>query len=337
MHKPIRPSLKGTKTMSLKKILFTALALLILGACSQSTEPAPATPATPAQTKSEKPQVALIMKSLANEFFKTMEDGARAYHSEHTDDFDFLANGIKNEEDVTGQVALVEQMIAKGVDAIVIAPADSKALVSVLEKAQQAGIIVVNIDNKLDGDVLKERNLRVPFVGPDNRKGAKQAAAYLAGKLAKGDKVAMITGVPSAFNGIQRRLGFIDAMSEAGIEIVAEQSGSWEIAKGNQVAAGIINEHKDIKALLCANDSMALGAVSALRDAGKQDVYVIGFDAISAAEELIKQGAMLCTVNQHADQVAVYGIQYALEMLKNGTAPEDRETPVEVVSAETLK
>jgi ribose transport system substrate-binding protein len=71
-----------------------------------------------------KPRVALIMKSLANEFFQTMEKGARDYHAEHATEFDLISNGIKNETDVGAQINLVNQMIAQKVDAIVLAPAD---------------------------------------------------------------------------------------------------------------------------------------------------------------------------------------------------------------------
>src|SRR5690606_4204145 len=121
------------------------------------------------QAEPGKPRVALVMKSLANEFFKTMEDGARDYAKEHTADFSLIANGTQSEEDVSGQVNLVERMMAQGVDAIVIAPADSQALIGVLDRARKQGIVVVNIDNKLDAGILAERNLQIPFVGPDNR------------------------------------------------------------------------------------------------------------------------------------------------------------------------
>lgn len=101
-----------------------------------------------------KPRVALVMKSLANEFFKTMEDGARAHQAKHADTYALICNGIKDEQDVARQVALVEQMIAERVDAIVIAPADSKALVPACTRALDAGITVVNIDNRFDAGVL---------------------------------------------------------------------------------------------------------------------------------------------------------------------------------------
>ena len=106
------------------------------------------------------------MKSLANEFFLTMENGARAHQRAHADQYDLFANGIKDELDVARQIDLVEQMIAQRVDAIVIAPADSKALVAVCKKAMDAGIGVVNIDNKFDTAVLADKQIEDPFCRP---------------------------------------------------------------------------------------------------------------------------------------------------------------------------
>jgi ribose transport system substrate-binding protein len=278
------------------------------------------------------------MKSLANEFFKTMEEGAQAHHKEHSADYDLIVVGIKDEQDVAKQVEFVELMIAQGVNAIVIAPADSKALVPVCKKAMDNGIIVVNIDNKFDRDVLHEKNVKIPFVGPDNRKGAKLAGDYLANKLKQGDKVVIIEGAPNAFNGIQRKLGFEDAMKAAGINIISSQTGYWEMDKANQLASALVTEHTDLKGILCANDSMALGAVSAIKAAGKSDdILVVGFDNILAVQRLLKEKKILCTVDQHADKLALFGIEYALEMLKEKSVPVDKETPVDLVTAETLK
>ena len=285
-----------------------------------------------------KPKIALIMKSLANEFFKTMEEGAVAHHKEHSEQYDLTVVGIKDEQDVAKQIDYVESIMAQKVDAIVIAPADSKALVPVCKKAMDAGIIVVNIDNKFDAAVLADKGVKIPFVGPDNCKGARLAGVYLASKLKPGDKVAIIEGIPNAFNGIQRKLGFEDAMKAAGMNIVSSQSGYWETSKAEPIASAQITEHADLKAVLCANDSMALGAIAAIRAAGKSDdVLVIGFDNITAVQRLLKEGKILCTVDQHADKLALYGIEYALEMLKGQGTPSDKETPVELITAETLQ
>jgi ribose transport system substrate-binding protein len=289
------------------------------------------------RTEPGKPRIALIMKSLANEFFMTMENGARAHQKSHAAQYDLLANGIKDELDVARQIDLVEQMIAQRVDAIVIAPADSKALVSICKKAQEAGIVVVNIDNRFDAAVLADKQLTLPFVGPDNRKGARMVGEYLARSLRAGDRVAIIEGAPNAFNAIQRKLGFEDAMKAAGMQIVSSQSGYWETEKANQVVAALVTEHPGLRAVLCSNDSMALGAVAALRAAGKSDqVLVVGYDNISAVQQLLKEGKILATADQHADQLAVFGIEYALEMLGKKGTPADRETPVDLISAQSL-
>ncbi len=328
----------------MKKQIILSLAVLLaaaaLAACSPPAPPAGDTaksaPAAPA-AKTGPYRIALVMKSLANEFFLTMENGARDHQKAHAADYELIANGIKDEQDVARQIDLVEQMAAQGVDAIIIAPADSKALVGVCRRAMDAGIVVINIDNKFDDAVLKEKGITIPFVGPDNRKGARLAGEYLAAKLEPGAPVAVLEGIPSAFNGQQRKLGFDDAIAAAGLKLVTSQSGSWEMEKANQVAASMLTEHPELKALFCANDNMALGAAAAVRTAGRAgQVLICGYDGISAVEQLIRDGQIVCTVQQYADKLAVFGIEYALQVLREKAAPQDRETAVDLVTAETL-
>ena len=279
------------------------------------------------------PRVALVMKSLANEFFVTVADGARRHQAAHAADYTLIVNGIRNESDVSQQVALIEQMLAQRVQALVVAPADSRALVPVLRRAAAQGVVVVNIDNKLDAATLAEADLRVPFVGPDNRAGARKVAEVLAGHLTRGDKVAILEGIPTAFNAQQRRLGFEDAMAAAGMVVVSVQSGQWEQDRANTIAAAWLREHPDLEAILASNDSMALGAASAVRQAGRTaEVQVVGFDNIAAVRQMLADGRVLATADQHGDQLAVYGIEYALGLLRGDTAPQDRETPVDVVT-----
>lgn len=313
------------KFPSYAAILLTG-SMLLSGCNKADDKPAD----TPAQ---EKPKIALVMKSLANEFFSTMKAGAERHQKTHAADYELLANGIKNETDLAEQVTLVEQMIAQQVQAIVIAPADSKALVTVLKHAKEAGILVINIDNKLDAGVLKEAGLRVPFVGPDNRTGARKVGEVIAKKLKGGDSVAIIEGIPTAFNGQQRRLGFEDAMKAAGINIVSEQSGDWEMEKANNLAVALLGEHPDLKAILCANDNMALGAAAAIEAAGKTGkVLVAGFDNIGAIHPLMDKGAVVVTADQHGDQLAVFGIETALKILRHEAPPADQTTPVDLVT-----
>ena len=308
------------------------LSLLMLGAICLGGCDRPVAPG-PQSGTSARPKIALIMKSLANEFFQTMAAGAKKHQTEHAAEYELIVNGIKNETDLAEQVGLVEQMMAQGVQAIVIAPADSKALIPILKRAQEAGILIINIDNQLDSQTRTEAGLTVPFVGPDNRDGAKRVGEVLAKELKAGDEVAIIEGVTTAFNGQQRKAGFEEAMNAAGMKIVNSQSGQWEMEKASTIAAGMLTAHPNLKAILCANDSMALGAVAAVETAGRSgQVKIVGFDHISAVQPLLQDGRILATADQHGDQLAVFGIQAALKLLKEKTAPADQQTPVEVIT-----
>ncbi len=275
------------------------------------------------------PKIGLVMKSLANEFFRSMEDGAKAHQKANAGKYVLLANGIKNETDTAAQIKMVEQMVAQKVAAIVIAPADSKALVPALKSAADKGVLVVNIDNQLDAAALKEKALKVPFVGPDNRAGAKLVGDYLAKSLKAGDKVGILEGVSTTFNAQQRTLGFQDAMKAVGATVVGVQSGNWEIDKGNTVASGMLREHPDLKALLAGNDSMAIGAVAAVKAANKVGaVQVVGYDNISAVKPMLADGRMLATADQYGAKQAVFGIETALKAIAAKQAQADM--PAEV-------
>lgn len=316
----------------MKQIWAVGLAIVMLTTgCSKS-------PRSDASTEVDRPRVALIMKSLANEFFATMAKGAEDHQASHVDDYELIVNGIKDERDLSRQVALVEEMVAAGVDAIVIAPADSKALVPALRRAADAGIVVVNIDNKLDQEILEKEGVSIPFVGPNNRKGAQQVAAFLAAQLDPSkDQVGILEGIRTSFNAQQRLLGFQDAMQEAGIRVADSQSAQWEMSQANTIASSMLSEHPEITAVLAANDSMALGAIAAAKSAGRQDsVKIVGFDNISAIQEAIRDGNVVATADQHGGQLAVFGIEAALSALQGTTETEDIETPVDLITATEL-
>ena len=126
-------------------------------------------------------------------------------------------------------------------------------------------------------------------------------------------------------------------MKDVGAVVVGVQSGQWEMEKGNKVASAMLREHPDMKALLCGNDNMALGAVAAVKTAGKTGkVKVVGYDNINAVKPLLKDGKLLATADQYAAKQAVFGIETALKALKAKTAQNDLpgaiETQVDLVT-----
>ena len=284
----------------------------------------------------ERPVIALVMKSLANEFFVNMASGAERHQAERVN-YELIINGIRNESDLSQQVALVDQMISRGVDAIVIAPADSQVLVPALARASAAGIVIINIDNRLEPEVLEDYGLSIPFIGPSNRAGAKMVGDFALQNVVAGSKVAILEGITSAVNSIERRTGFEEAITDAGMNLVTLQSAEWDQTKAAQVMAGILSQYPDLDVILAANDNMALGAASAVGMARREkEIVIAGFDNISAVHPLIEAGTVIATVDQFGDQLAVFGIEYAIEALESGAELEDRETLLELVTVETL-
>jgi ribose transport system substrate-binding protein len=246
--------------------------------------------------------------------------------------------GTATEPDTAGQVRIVEDLIRAKMNAIVIAPSGSKGLTSVVARAIKAGIIVVSIDNPLDDALQDAAKISVPFVGPDNRKGAMLVANYLVERLKPGDQVAIIEGIAADRNAQQRTAGYKEAMNAAGMQLVATEAGDWEYGKGRDIASKILGQHPQIRGLLCANDNMAMGAADAVRDAGRTGgVYITGYNAIEAIKPLIADGHVLATVNQFADRQAVFGMDVALkavtEQRKQGELSRTIETPLQLVTA----
>ncbi|MFB9991409.1 sugar ABC transporter substrate-binding protein [Deinococcus oregonensis] len=283
------------------------------------------------------PTVGLVMKSLGNEFFKTMQEGAVA-HAKKLGNVNLLTLGIQNETDLAAQIGLVENLIAKKVSAIVIAPADSRGLVPVLARAVNAGIRVVNIDVRLDPEALKKANVTIPYVGPDNAAASKLSGDVLAKTLGKGAKVIILTGNPGADNAAQRARGFTDAAKTGQLTVVASQTAHWETDEAYTVTTNLLTANPDVKGIMASNDSMALGAVRALQAQGKTgSVRVVGFDNIDAVHPLLKDGSMLATVDQFGAAQASYGIDIALNMLKGKVYTGWVKTKVQLIRPADLK
>ena len=284
-----------------------------------------------------KPKIGLVMKSLANEFFKQMEAGAEAYAAKNADKFDFKAVGMKDERDFASQVDAVENFVTQKYDIIVVAPADSKAMVTPLAKAVKAGVAVINIDVELDKDAKAAAGIDLAFFGPDNRAGAKLAGDALAKALGPGGKVVILEGNPEADNAQQRKKGFDDSVAEGKLQLLDSKTAHWETEEANTLMTNFLTQYHDIQGVMAANDSMALGVVKALDSAGKSGtIKVVGFDNIPAVQPLIKGGKMLATVEQYGAQMAAMGIDYGLRQLKGEKFTGWVKTDVKLITVADL-
>lgn len=320
---------------TIPRLLFTLMlfAAAALAGCGENSSPTAVTdangkPATadmprpaPPAARAIRPTVALVMKTLTNPFFIEMERGAR--EAERELDVKLLVRTAAQETSIEQQIQIVDALIHDGVDAIVIAPGDSLELIPVLKNAQDAGIVVVNIDNRLDPGFSEKLGLRnVAYISVDNEQGAYNAVSYLNRFITRPTAVAIIEGIRGASNAEERKRGALRAFSEnPNATVVAMETAHWKIDEGYTVAADLLRAYPDIGALFCANDMMALGAVRYLRESGRQDVLVAGYDALQEAQESIREGHLLATVDQQAALQGKLGVEYAVRALQGESFP----------------
>jgi ribose transport system substrate-binding protein len=286
----------------------------------------------------DKPVVGLVMKSLANEFFKTMEEGARKFAAEDGT-FELIPVGMNSETDIDTQVTAMENFVVKQVDLIVVAPADSVGMVTSVKRAIDAGITVVNFDVTLDKQALKKAGLPEDFlfVGPDNAVGAEMVGDHLGETLGKGAKVIIIEGNPGADNAKQRKEGFMRSVDKFGLKLLDSKTAHWETEEANTLMTNLLTKYPDVQGIMCANDSMALGVEKAIAAAGKTGkIQIVGFDNIGAVQNLIKEGKVLATIDQFGPEMAANAIKVGMKIMKGEKLSGWQKTPVKLVTRNDL-
>lgn len=320
--------------------LLPALAVLVgLGACGRSEVPqvtSTATVASAPPVASARKQIGLVMKTLTNPFFVEMERGAR--RAEKDLGLSLKVKTAAQETSIEQQIQLVEDLIADKVDAIVIAPGDSQRLVPALKKAVNAGIPVVNIDNRLDQEAVRQAGLKpIAFVSVDNEAGAYKVGQYLASGISSPTQAAVLEGIRSADNARQRAQGALRAFAEnRNIKVVASESANWKIDEAYTATKDILARHPEVRLVFAANDMMAIGAIKYLQESGKKQVKVAGYDALDEALVEIRANRMLATIDQQAAEQGYQGIALANRLAQGSTVPEVTLIDTRLITAKTL-
>ncbi len=213
------------------------------------------------------------------------------------------------ESDVAAQIAQIEDQLAKGVKGIVLAPTDPNALAPVVDEALADGVPVVFVDTRGIND-------GVTYIGTDNKAGASLAAEHICANVAKGSDVAVLQGIVTQSTGKARADGAHDGLSACGLNIVAEQTGEWDRAKGLAVMENIITANPNIKGVFASNDNMGLGAIEALKNADMMEqVFLVGFDANPDAAESVLAGEMAATVAQNPYNMGALGVESVMKLM----------------------
>ncbi len=275
------------------------------------------------------------MKTLTNPFFVEMEKGAR--RAETQLGIELIVKTAAQETSIEQQIQIVDDLVAAKVDAIVIAPGDSQRLVPVLKKAADAGIKLINIDNRLDPETLKQTGLPpIPFISVDNEKAAYASAKFIADGAKPGTQAAILEGIRSADNARQRMEGAKHAFAEnKAIKLVASESANWKIDEGYSVTKQIFAKHPQIRLLFAANDMMALGALQYLKESNRAEVRVAAYDALDEAVAEVKAGRLVVTVDQQAAEQGFQGVTLAIRVLNRETVPQTTLIDTRLITAQS--
>jgi len=236
----------------------------------------------------------------------------------------------KKPDNVDEQKAMVEQVLKDKPDAIIFIPVDDVAMIDSVKQLNAAKIPVVLVSNPLPGQF-------VTYVGADDFEIGYREARYLFENLGGKGKIVVIEGVPVAPTNRERVRGYQRAFAEfPGIEVLGSGVGNYQQPDARRVMEKFLGEHKQIDAVLSANDSMALGVLEALKEANRSSV-VIGINGILPAVKQIETGTILASVDFNMFKIGCTATRAAVRYLRKEPLPEKVMLPAEVIDKTNYK
>jgi simple sugar transport system substrate-binding protein len=302
--------------------LVTALAVVAVWASG-----APAKPAAPASSATTI-KLGFVTK-FPVDFFFTLQNAAKKWDKAHKDATVIFAQG-KSATDDAGEIAAIQDLVAKGVKGIAITPT-SPAVSKELDKAIKKGVKVVLMDN----DIPTWKN-KTAVVATNNLKGGTLAGKYLATKLKPGDTLGILEGVPGVpaldarVDGMLTGLGGLKNQ----IKVVSKLETDCAQDKGLTAAQDILTANPKVTAIYSACGPPALGAVQALKNANKKagDVILVGFDALPDEVAQIKAGWETASVAQFPAKIGGLGIDTLYKAVKGKKVPKNVDTGTALVT-----
>ena len=263
-------------------------------------------------------KIGLITKTDSNPYFISMRDAAQAEADKMGADLTAAAGTADGDND--SQVTAVQNMIASGVKAILITPNDSKAIVPTLLDAQQKGIFVAALDTPTEGNKAVDATWAT-----DNTEAGRLQGAYVKAALGATPPVlAMLDLQPGVSVGDQRHAGFLEGMglTDGSPEIAGQENTSGDQGKGQTAMENLLQKNPNINSVYTINEPAAIGAATALKNAGKTDSVIVGsIDGGCAGVQAVKDGKIAATVMQFPSKMAVAGVDAAVAFAKDGSKP----------------
>lgn len=283
-----------------------------------------------------RPRVALVVKTLNSPFFLDMQRGAGQAAKQLG--VDLIVQAAERELDVERQMQIIENLIQTRVDVLCITPSGSKELVPVVGKANRAGIPVLIVDTRLDGDAAKNDGVEFAcFIGSDNYEGGRIAGAHFGSLFTNQTDLVVLEGIPGHETADSRVRGFRDGIKAfPHLRLVASQPANNERDQGFNVMQNMLQSQRGIAGVFASNDMMALGALEAIRAAGKAgQIKVVGFDAVDEARKEIAAGNMAGSVAQSPEAMGRLAVENAVKVLNGEKVPDYIPVPIELITKDS--
>lgn len=320
--------------MLYKRMTLLFVIAVLVSACAgtapaaQPAATAPAAAESPAAAGGEEIIVGLITKTETNPFFVKMKEGAQAKADELG--AKLLTGAGAKDGDNEGQVTALENMINAGAKGILITPSDTKAIVPSIQKARDAGVLVIALDTATDPQDAVDA-----LFATDNFQAGiligEWAKAAMAGKT---PVIATLDLAPGITVGAQRHNGFLkgmglapDAVSDStdlltAPEVVCSQDTHGDQSEGQTAMENCLSAHPEINLVYTINEPAAFGAYTAIKAAGKEnDITVVSVDGGCAGVRGIVDGSIDATSQQYPLKMASMGVEAVVGVAQGGTPP----------------
>ena len=308
-------------------VLAMAAALSGCGASDDAASPGGDTGAggDPAYT------IAVVPKGLGHQFWLTVKQGAEAAGKEFN--AKIIWNGPSKETEIAEQINIVEDMITRGVDAIVMAACDENALIDTIQNSFDAGVPVVTIDSGVRSD------LPVSFIATDNIAGAVAAADALSELIGGSGEVGLLPFVPGAATSEMRESGFKEGLAKhPGVKLVSTLYSHSDTAKAMAAIEDMMTANPNLEGVFVANEAGAIGAVQAIEAAGKAgEIKLVAFDASEEQIAALKRGTIQALIVQNPFRMGYEGVAKAIDYLEGREVEKRIDTGVTVVTLENLE
>ncbi len=283
--------------------------------------------------------IAVIPKGTTHEFWKSIHAGANKAASELSaqgTEVEVIWKGPLREDDREQQIQVVEGFTTQGVNGIVLAPLDNRALVRPVEEAKRAGVPTVIIDSALESDAF------VSFVATDNRKGGSLAADRMGQLLGGKGKVLLLRYAEGSASTTEREEGFVSQLKQKFPDIVLVSSDQYAGATrdtAKRASENLLNRFgDDVQGIFTPNESSTAGMLSALQDIGKAGkISFVGFDASQTFIDAMRANQLHGIVVQNPFNMGYLGVRTMVEQLSGKTVEKKIDTGVMIVTKDNLE